>query len=329
MLAFRDARTVGPARYLVGVAITVSAALISYTPEFLRLPNALHIVVSVVAIPTTLFVWLFGLSLFDDTFKMKRWHWFSGFAYCFPVAVLRLTQFKLFPADAAILLLVIDTVALGMMAHLAHVTLSGYSDDLMETRRRSRFRFVVGMSLAVISYALSDFLLATKFAAYVPTIKAVIVLPVAAWIAMWSLSMPSGVLIFGHYSDQLVTSLSFKEQQLLEKLEAEMTNREAYLDPSLTIDALAARIGSTAHALRSLINQHLGHRHFSAYVNAMRIEAVKRAFKNPGNRDVPILTIALNSGFNSISPFNRAFKAKEGVTPSAFRKALKAKTATA
>jgi len=329
MLALRDARSAGPSRYLIGVGITVSASLISYTPEFLRLPGPVHIIVRIMDIPNAVFVWLFGLSLFEDTFKMDRWHWLACVAYCLPVALLRLFQFELFTADPTILLLIVDLIALGMMAHLAFTTLAGRGDDLMEIRRRSRFRFVVGMSITVISYALSDLLLATAFVDYVPTIKAAIVLPAVAWVAMWSLSMPSEVLIFGNRSDQIAASLSFKERQLLEKLEAEMVDREAYLDPSLTIDALAVSIGSTAHGLRSLINQQLGHRHFSAYVNAMRVEAVKRAFANPGNRDVPILTIALNSGFNSISPFNRAFKAKEGVTPSAFRQALKANTTKA
>jgi AraC-like DNA-binding protein len=35
---------------------------------------------------------------------------------------------------------------------------------------------------------------------------------------------------------------------------------------------------------------------------------------------VPILTIALDAGFQSLGPFNRAFKAHAGVTPSEFRR---------
>jgi AraC-like DNA-binding protein len=35
---------------------------------------------------------------------------------------------------------------------------------------------------------------------------------------------------------------------------------------------------------------------------------------------VPILTIALDAGFNSLGPFNRAFKAETGMTPSEFRR---------
>jgi AraC-like DNA-binding protein len=35
---------------------------------------------------------------------------------------------------------------------------------------------------------------------------------------------------------------------------------------------------------------------------------------------VPILTIALDTGFGSIGPFNRAFKAHTGLTPSEYRR---------
>jgi AraC-like DNA-binding protein len=42
---------------------------------------------------------------------------------------------------------------------------------------------------------------------------------------------------------------------------------------------------------------------------------------DPGQAEVPILTIALDAGFGSIGPFNRAFKAQTGLTPSEYRRA--------
>ena len=40
---------------------------------------------------------------------------------------------------------------------------------------------------------------------------------------------------------------------------------------------------------------------------------------DPAQREVPILTIALDAGFGSLGPFNRAFRDAEGMTPSAYR----------
>jgi AraC-like DNA-binding protein len=41
---------------------------------------------------------------------------------------------------------------------------------------------------------------------------------------------------------------------------------------------------------------------------------------DPAQAEVPILTIALDAGFNSLGPFNRAFKAETGMTPREFRR---------
>ena len=39
--------------------------------------------------------------------------------------------------------------------------------------------------------------------------------------------------------------------------------------------------------------------------------------------DLPILTIALESGYGSIGPFNRAFRAHFGMTPTEYRAAAR------
>ena len=74
------------------------------------------------------------------------------------------------------------------------------------------------------------------------------------------------------------------------------------------------------HRLRRLINQGLGHRHFSAFLNAYRVADAKQVLADPRQSDVPILTIAMDVGFQSIGPFNRAFKAATGRTPGEFRR---------
>jgi len=35
---------------------------------------------------------------------------------------------------------------------------------------------------------------------------------------------------------------------------------------------------------------------------------------------VPVITIAMDAGFQSLGPFNRAFKATTGVTPTEYRR---------
>ena len=72
--------------------------------------------------------------------------------------------------------------------------------------------------------------------------------------------------------------------------------------------------------MRRLINGQLGHRNFSAFVNGYRLAEAEAALADPGQAEVPILTIALDAGFGSIGPFNRAFKSHTGLTPTEYRR---------
>lgn len=56
-------------------------------------------------------------------------------------------------------------------------------------------------------------------------------------------------------------------------------------------------------------------RNVSSYVNAFRVEEVRRRLLDTRQDEVPILTMALEAGFGSIVAFNRAFKDSFGVTP--------------
>ena len=54
-------------------------------------------------------------------------------------------------------------------------------------------------------------------------------------------------------------------------------------------------------------------------MNSYRLAEVKGALADSAQREVPILTIALDAGFGSLGPFNRAFREAEGITPSEYR----------
>jgi AraC-like DNA-binding protein len=107
---------------------------------------------------------------------------------------------------------------------------------------------------------------------------------------------------------------------LLASLEQLMSVDRVYREENLTVGALAQKLSIPEHALRKLINQHLGHRNFTAFLNGYRLREAKAALLDPEKAHLPILTIALSTGFQSIGPFNRAFKAETGVTPTDFRR---------
>ena len=110
------------------------------------------------------------------------------------------------------------------------------------------------------------------------------------------------------------------EARLAAALQRLMAIDRAYRNEDLSLASLASRLAVPEYRLRRLINQRLGHRNFSAYVNGWRLAEAQAALADPAQRDLPVLTIALEAGFQSIGPFNRAFKAATGGTPTEFRR---------
>ena len=98
-----------------------------------------------------------------------------------------------------------------------------------------------------------------------------------------------------------------------------MEGEELYHEPELSVGVLAKRAAMPEYVLRRLINEKLGYRNFAAYVNDHRLREVEQRLRDPQCARRPILTLALEAGFGSIGPFNRAFRERYGVTPTEFR----------
>lgn len=92
-----------------------------------------------------------------------------------------------------------------------------------------------------------------------------------------------------------------------------------FLQQALTIGRLSEMLDLPAHQLRQLINQELGFSNFSHYLNNYRIPWVCKQLQDGSKKHLPILTLALEAGYGSIAPFNRAFKVRTGQTPKQYR----------
>jgi len=114
--------------------------------------------------------------------------------------------------------------------------------------------------------------------------------------------------------------LSAPDRASLHRLKHLMATERTYRQDGLTIGVLAVKLGIPEYRLRTLINDGLGHRNFNAFLNRYRLDEAKAALADPDQTEVPVLTIALDAGFQSLAPFNRAFKADTGLTPTEFRR---------
>jgi AraC-like DNA-binding protein len=91
-------------------------------------------------------------------------------------------------------------------------------------------------------------------------------------------------------------------------------------EPELSLASLARKLGTNANYLSRALNDGLG-LGFSAFVNGLRSESVAKALDSGDRRD--LLELALEAGFTSKASFNRAFRARFGTSPSAYRRRLK------
>jgi len=93
-----------------------------------------------------------------------------------------------------------------------------------------------------------------------------------------------------------------------------------YREEDFTIKRLATELNIKEYRLRRLINAHLGFRNFNQFVNQYRVAEVARLLVDPETQHLPVLSIALDMGYRSLSPFNKAFKEIKGLTPTEYRK---------
>ncbi|MFC0425466.1 helix-turn-helix domain-containing protein [Chryseobacterium scophthalmum] len=109
-----------------------------------------------------------------------------------------------------------------------------------------------------------------------------------------------------------------KNKQIL-ALKEFMIEKEPYLDSSLTIQDLAEQVKMPVKDLSALINLYMN-KHFFDFINEYRIEKAKEILKDSSQKDVTILEILYQVGFNSKSSFSTSFKKYTGTTPTDFRK---------
>ncbi len=107
------------------------------------------------------------------------------------------------------------------------------------------------------------------------------------------------------------------ERDLLARLVATMERDRPYLDPGLSLPALARSLHATPQAVSRLVNASF-RSNFNDYVNRHRVEAAKALLSGPGAEARRMADLAFDCGFNSLSVFYAAFRKFTGRTPSRF-----------
>jgi AraC-like DNA-binding protein len=326
-LLWRDQRRNVAARLGAAFALGVAAATLASTPGFSALHTLPRTLISAVAAGSMFVFWLFTRALLDDGFALRRWH---GAVWAMLATVGVLSCLAIAPPRSVLAASLATTMGLSpvfwSLLAIAQ-SLAQWREDLVEGRRRARAVIVVATALYAIGQLLAALLTGLELKTIVESSANAAGTAALTVFFAWRLLQWRGNVLFEQNEQTEETSTPqpaprpAPDARQVATLQSLITVQRIYREPSLTVAALALRMGLPEHRLRRLINQGLGHRHFSAFLNAYRIADAKEALLDPHRADVPVLTIAMDVGFQSIGPFNRAFKADTGQTPTEFRRA--------
>jgi AraC-like DNA-binding protein len=132
-------------------------------------------------------------------------------------------------------------------------------------------------------------------------------------------------LIFVRHKEEKTENKNFSRltaqeiQSQVERINQLMALEKIYLNENLSLRDLALHLKADPNFISFILNSHLGC-NFYDFVNRYRIEEFKNKLNNPNNKHLSLLGIALESGFNSKTTFNRVFKQVMGITPTEFQK---------
>jgi AraC-like DNA-binding protein len=222
--------------------------------------------------------------------------------------------------------------SLFIVAHALLIAARGRPDDLVERRRLFRMIFTVIVALqvgAVMAVELFIGELQTGWLTLI-NVSAIAILTFGLAVPLLRLDRE----FFAPTSDKAADANAEEPEELspvesvLKKALLAAMDDGVYRRPGMTISALASALEHPEHHLRRLINGRLGYRNFSAFLNSYRIPEAQGLLADPAQVRKPVLTIALDLGYGSLGPFNRAFKLETGLTPTEYRqRALGASTA--
>jgi AraC-like DNA-binding protein len=307
------------------LAVSVAAYLVATAPGFAA-PGAWWIVpIRLVSNGTPALLWLCARASFDDGFVPSPR---DAIPWLGVVALAAVCLFDLAGPWAHRLLEVLQLLFIALAMREAVV---GRAADLVEERRRFRLVFLTGAAIyAGVCVVLEivtagppvppwSMVNAAGIAAFVfAAILAQVMIAVRASAAPAE-SRPSRLQDLGR-PPSLPLPIDEAESTQLARLRHLMEEERAYREEGLSIAMLSSRLDLPEYRLRRLINQRLGHRNFSSFVNGYRLAEAVAALADPSQAEVPVITIALDAGFQSLGPFNRAFKAYTGLTPTDYRR---------
>lgn len=271
--------------------------------------------------------WLVSMALFRGERSVRFRHLLLAAGVALLIAIHRGSAMHA-EASPPVLTVVIDALltltSTSLLALSFLEPLRGWSPQWKPVERRMRLSFIALYGGSVLSTTLLG-ALANAFPALSPWRASVVALCASVMIVFTHFALrhrrrvPAPSNERDHPpSRKLVAAPCEDDVRLAALLQHHLEVLQVYREPDLRVAELAVRLGTVEHRLSKLIPQRLGEKNFNQLLNRYRVAHACKLLAMPDGFE-NILHVSGESGFASLGPFNRAFKARVGCTPTVYR----------
>jgi AraC-like DNA-binding protein len=270
-------------------------------------------------------------SLFADRARFPRWLFALFFVEMFLEVPMRWLVSDGAVADMVtrIVPAILQAVFVGFALYW---TVASWRADLIESRRRARTLAIIIIGLNIIGSTLFLRVLIPQngienyYAHLALTLSTLpIVMFVLVFLSDEDLRGPLDAETQPAALDPAPRPVSSEIAGVLSRLSALMEIERVYRRPTLSVKELADLVQIPEYRLRKIIHEQLGYANFNVFLHNYRIREACQQLRDPALRRMPILTIALSTGYQSINTFNRGFREVLDMTPSVYRAMEEAK----
>lgn len=278
------------------------------------------------AIPALL--WLVVNRFFNDTMIVPRWFAFTTVSYMvlWYIGDLNLADAGSDELNDILFILLPQAIKLALVLHVIYLAIAGRATDLLDNRFRLRMPLAIGGGVVVALVIVVELWASGSMPLIMEAVGSIFMFLVAVFansmLFKFREDLPFSLQEAFVETDRQITEPdpNSANGKLIGRIEEVMTEGRFYATYSATLTDLARKLELPAYRLRKLINKHMGYRNFNQFLNHYRIEEAATRLRQ--QQDLPVLSIALDVGFKSISSFNAAFKSAMGQTPTSYRSSL-------
>lgn len=300
----------------IGFTICIFCYLLSES-GFTDRHSFIYFIIVTGAISIPIFFWLLAKALFDDHFRP------SGLTSVWFLVQLAPRYVQIYFTDhhdpaRQYLHLISEVISIGFILAGLYTALKTRGDDLVDERLRFRNLFIITSAIVIgLTLIVEIATFGRETPAILPALQRCSIFGITVYFLLKNLEIRPG-FFFKELPKQ--KTIAQEDPVLQAKLLSLLEDEKIYRKEGLTIRELADMMSEQEHRLRKAINGQLGFKNFNDFLNQYRIKEACEILSDPSQNRKTVLEIAYGLGYQSIGPFNKAFKEQKGLTPTVFRK---------